>query len=131
VLMRRMNTHVRGWVGVVSAHDVDDMVATDDPLPVGALVGAVKLHDSLALDGSPREWLLHHYGSEVAAFYPPHFLPQTGGHAWILSEALAARQPRAWTKPGGITWARTETSIAGDVTALTASKPRRDASRRP
>lgn len=120
-LIRTQPTNIRGWVGVLAAKNPDPVGFTVEgqDLPRGAIVGAVELVGCVTLEGSAREFLQDRFGSQLAEFYPDHFIPDTTEkHVWVLHRALRADRIREWQETIPRTWARCNTWIEGEPVQL-------------
>lgn len=131
LLLRSTGTTFRGWVGIYAAKTPDPSVSVEKPLEAmarGAIVGAIRIEDSLVLEGDARAFLAARFGRAFADFYPPHFIPaKSTCHVWLLGEALALAKPRPWQKPHGHLWATTPVRLRGETTPLLSARPRRRA----
>lgn len=115
-LIRRSNTKNLQWVGVYATKEPDRRVATpvDNQLRHSSIVGAVRISESVEITGDPRDYLANEWGSDVADFYPSHFIPVgTPRFAWVFSESLVAEPTVPWRGPIAKVWSTTPTTLEG------------------
>jgi len=114
ILIRRMNTRIRGRVAILANGRDQDAVVDGTPpkpedFPDKAVIGSVRINDSIAVNLQDLPKLLEErYGKDFAKFYPKQYIPEKSPvFLWTLSDPRLSARPKPFNPGPGIhVWVR-------------------------
>ena len=124
VLLRTYSTHIRGWVGVISAARFDRRTIVNPfgdavGFPMRSVIGAVRIDRVVPVPQglSVRRVLAERFGRTLASFYPDHYIPSRGRpvYMWMLGAAALSPNPERATVKTGREWSRFPYTIRDPV----------------
>lgn len=122
VLLRTYPTHIRGWVGVISAAKFDNRTivtpsGTVTDFPLSSVIGAIRIDEVDPIPrGTPIRFVLAaRFGRTLASFYPNHYIPPATSqvYMWVLGAAALATHPITPTAKTSRRWSQFSCTLRG------------------